>query len=78
MNYIIACQLERVSHDLHLDPVNGRRRGRVTGELLSVLTALDVKHWPGRSTVAGVNCCIDKPCFEFWPSNKESLFTEML
>lgn len=44
MNYVMTGQLERVNHELHLDRINGRRRGIITGELLSVLTALGVKH----------------------------------
>lgn len=66
MSYILANRLEGVNHILNLDQVNGRRRGKETGELLSTLDGSGCETlptlWP---TVSGVNGYLSHPVPSF-------------
>lgn len=77
-SYILANRLEGVNHILNLDQVNGRRRGKETGELLSTLDGSGCETlatlWP---TVSGADGCFVPPCSKFWSGSKEGLLTEM-
>lgn len=78
MSYILANWLEGANRILNLDQVNGRRRGKETGELLSMLDGSGcetlAKLW---STVTGADGCFVAPCSEFWSGGEESLLIEM-
>lgn len=66
MSYILANQLKGVNRTLNLDQVNGRRRGKETGELLSALDTSGCETLATlRPTVTGADGCLSHPVPSF-------------